>query len=215
MGLFQMKPVQNGQHRMVSFLEDNYVCTGSEGLGDLECVSETELVARVTRQYGAEAAAISDNIEELGCFVFNMQDGDYVLVADGDDVHLGDLGDYYYVDRLDNEEDGSCHRRGVTWLTRYARADLREELHAFLADEAAVSRFEKPVTKTELENDWALKTLNKDRMSEEALPAAVPAYLIAEALAVLEAALHSDNADRRERAAIAILQYASKSSVMP
>ncbi|MGO4373895.1 hypothetical protein AB4Z21_24655, partial [Paenibacillus sp. MCAF20] len=179
------------------------------------CVSETELVARVTRQYGAEAAALSKNIEELSRFVLHMQDGDYVLVADGDDVHLGDLGDYYYVDRFDNEEDGSCHRRGVTWLKRYARADLREELHAFLTDEAAVSRFEKPVSRTELENEWAVKKPNVNQTSDEGPSSAVPAYLIAEALTVLEAALHSDNADRRERAAIAILQYAGQSSVMP
>ncbi|MDQ0114778.1 hypothetical protein [Paenibacillus harenae] len=212
MKLFQMKPAQAGKHRMASFLDDNFVCAGVAGIGDLEHVSQVELVARLAQLYGPENAELGRRVEELGCFVHDMQDGDYILIADGDAVHLGDLGDYYYVDRYDNEEDGGCHRRGVTWLKGYDRSEMREELLPFLEEPHSVSRYGKPVSKEQLAS-WLVRTTSMDRSSQNEGSSAVPAHLVGEALSILEAAMRSDDADRRVRAAIAILQYAGQSNL--
>lgn len=208
MNLFQMKPVHAGKYRMVNYLEDCYVCAGPSGIGDLEHLGQAELIARLAQLYGAEDAELDMAVAELDCFVHGMQDGDYILIADGDAVHLGDLGDYYYVDRYDNEEDGSCHRRGVTWLKGYERADLKEELLLFLDEPLTVSRFGQAVSKTQLESMLVRKT-SLDGAENEGHPV-VPSHLIGEAFSILEAAMRSNDTDRRERAAIAILQYAGK-----
>lgn len=196
-----MKPVHEGKHRMADYLEDCYVCAGPPGIGDLENVHEAELISRLASKFGTEDAELGKRIDELGCFLYEMQDGDYVLIADGDAVHLGDVGDYYYADRYDNEDEASCHRRGVTWLKSFDSSELNGELLSLLHQPLAVSKFGQPVSKERLEH-----MLTKSRAGMRS--SAVPDRLIEQALSVLDEAMQSGDADRRERAAIAILRYA-------
>jgi len=176
MNLFQMKSNPAGTERIGEFLEDNFVSIGPEELP-----------------------------EDMNLFVQAMQDGDYVLVAAQDCVHLGDLGDYFYDDSAASREKGLCHRRGVTWLAAIPRAELNAELQELLARPESVSRFNYPLHRAQLYR-WSSNLAGEAQAAGKSVH--VDEDTITEALEILKAALQSSDEERRERAAAAILLYA-------
>jgi predicted Mrr-cat superfamily restriction endonuclease len=208
MNLYQVKSNPQGIERMAEFLRDNYISIGYPGIGDLDDIGPNELKERLAQAYEYERQELLERADELVTFVQEMQDGDYVLVAENDSVYLGDVGDYYYVDASDSMEDGLCHRRGVTWLQCIPRSDLNEYVYELLSYPGAIKKFEYPISYAQLERGIEPKTMEKGRGSGDD-HALVDRQTINEALAILQEAMRSDDADRRERAATAILQYAS------
>ncbi|BBH22970.1 hypothetical protein Back11_43150 [Paenibacillus baekrokdamisoli] len=211
MNLFQMRLDSHGVKRMAEFLKNNFVGMDWPGIGDLENVSKDELKKRLAYINYVEGQELLDQLEEVSTFVHVMQDGDYLLVTDKDAVHLGDLGDYYYLDRFNTEEDEEaaaanlCHRRGVTWIKSLLREELHAELQQFLIHPVAVAKFERSISQEQLER-WMSKS--NESKQEAGSPMCVDAQTIEEALDILRKAMRSEDVDRRERAAIAILQYA-------
>ncbi|MGG4142446.1 hypothetical protein ABEW34_04875 [Paenibacillus algorifonticola] len=206
--LFVMQADVGGISRSKAFLEDNFVCLYGPGLGNLEPFDEEACKAKLIEVYNLEGAALASRIEELRLFVEVMADGDYVLLVDGDKVHFGDLGDYYYVLAADNGEDGSCHRRGVTWLKSLPQAMAAPELESFLAEGQIPAMYEHPVTTWQMEL-WLSGAAESGGQGEQLF--AIDHTTIREAVDILRLAMQSDDVERRERAAAAILQYASRS----
>jgi predicted Mrr-cat superfamily restriction endonuclease len=209
MKLFQIKTAPLGVERLTEFLEDNYVSIGYPGLGNLEYADRDEIGRRLIQSGAYQDVGHGSALENLYTFVHIMQDGDYVVAADGEYVHLGDLGDYFYDELFDHEEDGRCHRRGVTWLKSLPRTALNPLVNQLLEEEAQVSLYTGALPSARLDL-WLTGTEQDSTVKTESAEsaAAVDKETIAEAIAVLRDALHSDDPGRRERAAIAILQYA-------
>ncbi|MNC28751.1 hypothetical protein D3C75_769730 [compost metagenome] len=191
--------------RMKEFLEDNYVCIGYTGLGDLEHADREELRTRLVLAGTAAEAELETILDSLDRFVNVMQDGDYVLVADGEWAYLGDLGDYFYAEAFDSPEDGRCHRRGVTWLNTVPVAALNPLLKAWTGEEA-VLQYNGPLPEARL--DLWISDSSADGVQDGEKAGGVDEETLFKALAVLKSALDSEDAERRERAAIAILKYA-------
>ncbi len=204
MNLYVMRLNPAFEGRFAAFLEDNYVSIGYPGIGDLEGTGRDEIRDRLARMGGYEGLELWKCAEEVHLFVNGMRDGDYLLFADGDAAMLGDVGDYFYVESSDTPEDGACHRRGVTWLHRIVRAELNELVLDVLDAPGGVKSFSYPIRMAQLDR-WlspqGAEPPSRDRPK-------VDDGTIAEALAVLKEALRSDDSDRRERAAAAILRYA-------
>ncbi|WP_238649672.1 hypothetical protein [Paenibacillus piscarius] len=204
MRLYGVNLEQLGSGLLKSFLEDNYICAGYPGLGDLEKAGRVEIGDKL-QAAGYQGRELEEARASLDTFVNAMQDGDYVLIADEEWGYLGDLGDYFYDDRHDGIEDGTAHRRGVTWLKSLPLAAVKPSVKALLTANRRITAYPGvlPAARIEL---W----LGEDAAdgAEGAGPSLVDEATIAEALAVLKAALHSGDAERQERAAVAILQYA-------
>lgn len=207
MKLFQVKTQPLGVERVQEFLQENYVCIGYIGVGDLENAGKEEIRKRLVLAGSAEGAELDAALDNLLVFVQDMQDGDYVLIADEEWAYLGDLGDYFYMDAYDSAEDGRCHRRGVTWLKSVPLAMLHHTLREWLTEEAVVSQYTGILPGARLDL-WITESTTDCLVSVAKTAGNVDDELVAEALAVLKAALQSEDAERRERAAIAILQYA-------
>jgi predicted Mrr-cat superfamily restriction endonuclease len=216
MNLYQLKSTLHGIDRMAQFLKDNFVCIGWSRIGDLEKLTEAEIRERLAQEYRYSEGELSQGLEEVSCFVHAMQDGDYVLVAANDSVYLGDVGDYYYVEPSDSDEEEMCHRRGVTWLNSIPRLELNAEVQKLLGSSGMVTRFEHPYSTARLER-WAAKLAAHDGVPDNTIPVPtsveVDSSTIKEALEILKQAMRSDNAERRERAAIAILQFAQSCDI--
>ncbi|MFF2092802.1 hypothetical protein [Paenibacillus sp. NPDC058174] len=213
MQLFALKTDLLKAGRMSAFLEDHYICIGWPGIGDLERMEPDEAMASLAKVYRLEGQELADRMQEISMFAYGMADGDYVLVKDGKDIHVGDLGDYYYVEDADTPEDGTCHRRGVTWLkTVHAEVLVAPELQRLLHEERAIAWLDRPVDKVTLER-WLSGAGITEPGSEAGAASAidqapVDAATLQAALDILKAALYSEDAERRERAAVAILAYA-------
>src|SRR5690606_23483380 len=146
--------------------------------------------------------------EEIQTFVYDMQDGDYVIVVNADTAYIGDLGDYYFVHGLETAEINSCHRRGVTWIYSIPVRQLPPQLQSFANEPANVSAYDQPVSR-ELIEQW-ISGVQQQYSTTSIKEALVTKDMLEEALSILQAAMRSDDADRRERAAIAILEYAKQ-----
>ncbi|KWX78650.1 hypothetical protein [Paenibacillus jilunlii] len=206
MKLFRVKTGLPGVDRMKEFLEDNYVCIGYTGIGDLEHAGKKEIRTRLILAGTTAGAELEAAADSLDMFVNVMQDGDYVLIGDGEWAYLGDLGDYFYAEAFDSAEDGRCHRRGVTWLKTVPAPALNPLLSAWIGGEEPVLQYDGPLPEARLEL-W-ITDPSADGIHEGEKTGTVDAETLSKALAVLKCALDSGDPDRRERAAIALLQYA-------
>lgn len=205
MKLFQMKTAPLGIERMTEFVQDNYVCAGYPGIGDLEQASREEIARRLHQTSAYYGPELEKALDSLDIFVHTMQDGDYVLISDGEWAYLGDLGDYFYEEACDHPEDGRCHRK-VTWLKSLFSAELNPMMGELLADALPVSQYIGTLPPERLDLWLSDAGLGGSEQTKHTVK--VDAEIIAEALSVLTAALHSEDAERRERAAAAILHYA-------
>ncbi|BCG59792.1 hypothetical protein [Paenibacillus sp. URB8-2] len=207
MKLYRMSSRPHGTERLASFLEDCFVSIGWPGIGNLEHTDREELRERFAAVYGSKLLDPDEAAAGIELFVHNMRDGDYMLLtAPGDEyVYLGDLGDYFYDEQFDNEIEGLCHRRGVTWLSRIPQADLDTPLKSWLGGGAGVSVYHLPAVQAGLDR-W-LNPQPEPQISP-AERVKVDTKTIEEALEILKSALRSEDPERRERAAAAILGYA-------
>ncbi|SFK96987.1 hypothetical protein SAMN03159341_102452 [Paenibacillus sp. 1_12] len=208
MKLFQVKSNPWGIDRMALFLKDNFISISCPGIGDLEHLSAPE--QQLVLACETPDSNVTDQLNEISCFVQMMQDGDYVLVAHDQEVYLGDVGDYYYVEQHDSIKEGMCHRRGVTWLNRIPRSELNKEVQALLNHREAISPYEQAIGTAGLDR-WLPNHLRMAENTNANVPVqriSVDEDTLEQALGVLKEALCCDDPERRERAAIAILQYA-------
>ncbi|GGD97147.1 hypothetical protein [Paenibacillus nasutitermitis] len=203
MHIYQFKPGLQGAGRTAEFLRENYVGMDWPGIGNAENMSGEHILHLLGQMDLNQAEEHTQLIrfEEIMMFCHQMKDGDYLLMMDEDRVHLGDLGDYYYLHPAGTEETSLHHRRGVTWLKSFEREELNKELQQFLLRPDTISRFDRPFSQEQFEG-WATKS------EEETGRVHVDTQTIQRAIEVLQEAMQSDDADRRVRAAIAILQYA-------
>jgi predicted Mrr-cat superfamily restriction endonuclease len=205
MNLFKIESKPLGIERMTAFLQDNYVSIGYPGIGDLENIRTEELRDRMINNYQYSEPELTQHLQSIQLFVNTMQDGDYVLVPDGDWVHLGDLGDYFYNENLDDKDNGTCHRRGVTWLKSLTITELNAGVRELLSDNGTVVQYKGPIPSARLDL-WITGVSAKEQETNS--PVQVDEETISRALHILKDALGCDDTERRERAAVAILQYA-------
>jgi len=191
---------------MEIYLEENYVSFGWRDFKSLSTISEAEFRSKgLLLLNGIDGTKVEglQQIEEIHTFVYTIQDGDYIVIESDGYVHIGDLGDYFYVDGLENEEVNTAHRRGVTWLKSVPIDQVSEELQKFVSQQSNISIFDRLVSQELLES-WLDN--KKDNGYVEAN--LVDKQTIEQALTILKKAMDSDDFERRERAAIAILQFA-------
>ncbi|WP_138756214.1 hypothetical protein [Paenibacillus sinopodophylli] len=205
MNVFLLNTELQGTLHISTFLKDHYVGFDWPGVGDLEQVSKDEGQAKAVQGCDNKELNLLEQLQQISSFVYDMQDGDYLFMTDGDYVHMGDLGDYYYVDSMSADTGSPCHRRGVTWLKSLLRSDLHPELKAFVDRTAILSKLEKAVSLEQVEYWMARPAGQAENMVRASI---VDGETINQALDILKKAMSSEDADRRERAAIAVLQFA-------
>ncbi|MHA7964355.1 hypothetical protein ACX93W_09420 [Paenibacillus sp. CAU 1782] len=213
MKLFVLTPDINGNNRMKDFVRDCFVCLFCPGVGDLEGLNGKELKRLLEetavgegadgRQPGTELRQREMQLDGIRQFVQDMEDGDYILVRNGEEVYWGDLGDYYYVQQGDQSDDGSCHRRGVTWLKSIPFSEVPDVLKLLLDQGIPIARYGEDVTHAQLEF-WFSPALTDTGAGTD-----VEYSSIGMALDILRQAMQHGDAERRERAAAAILNYAA------
>ncbi|SEO82544.1 hypothetical protein [Paenibacillus sp. OV219] len=202
MQLFRMKVQAEGKHPLSEYVQNHYVRFGRQRLGDLSLIADyAELAAKLAKVCPLTEVQQQTAMHML--FAHVMQDGDYILVSDGERTYLGDLGDYYYVEECDTEEEDSGHRRGVTWLQQVDAGNVHPEVTAFLEQDGEIGQFHRPLSREQLDQ----------LLVKPAAPTAaswIDAETISEAVAILKEAMQSKDIERRERAAIALLQAAAQ-----
>ena len=117
--------------------ERPHVCIGWSAMGDLSEISSKE---ELGEKYDAtwpntNTRKKGQDIGQVWRFVKEMQIGDYVVFADGDVCHIGQItSDYYFDDTTYSDQDADyANTRDINWLKKdILRSELSEVFHRSL-----------------------------------------------------------------------------------
>lgn len=200
MNLFQLKSKPHGIERLPLFLEDNFIAIGWPGIDDLTNVSAEEIEKRLEKAYpDYRGQTMAYHKGMVNAFVNTMEEGDLVMIGQGDYTHFGQVGPYKYIAQFDNDDDGMCHQRNVKWLAMVEKNSLNDKVQEHLRNRATITKFKYPFQLAEIETILAGEHDSTIQSSEKAL-------VIEKAWNVLKDALESDDAQIRVLAAAAIIQ---------
>ncbi|WLR50660.1 hypothetical protein LC040_15540 [Bacillus tianshenii] len=127
MYLFQVKTKPHGVQRYEQFIADDCIGIGWPGIGSLKDIRKEELRDRLREVYDLSGAKLGNALGAVWAFSNTMQEGNIVVIRKGTLLSIGIVGDYKYVQQLDNENDGFCHQRSVKWLVINERTSLYNE----------------------------------------------------------------------------------------
>jgi predicted Mrr-cat superfamily restriction endonuclease len=177
------------------------VAIGWPGIGDLTGVEKDEIRERLARVYKYEDQSLATNLGSVNAFVHTMQAGDIVLIAEGDYVHIGIVGDYEYDESL--EPEGMCHKRHCIWKSTVKKSDFNTEVQSLLRNRTSITKFPHPFSVAEIDRylgeNQVLFRVNHATTQQGTVD------LAGKALAVLQSYL--DDEEHNLTAAIEILRY--------
>lgn len=200
MHIFQLKSKPHKIERLPLFLKQGFISVGYPGLGSLTDATVEQIEEKLAQAYPEfQGQSLAFHKGMVNAFVNTMQANDIVLIADGDDVHIGKIGQYHYDSDFDNDEEGMCHRRSVEWLSTVQRHYLNDKVQEFLKNRATITKFKYPIEDADLE-----PFLSGDAKGLAHLQSKAQVY--EKAWDVLVKALESEDEKIRVRAAIAILE---------
>lgn len=203
MNIFQMKTKPHRTERFREFIDDNFVCIGWPGIGNLEQVSKDEIRDRLEQTYGYKGHKLGNALGQVNTFVNTMRKGDIIIIAEKDWAYIGIVGDYEYEQQYDNDEDGMCHRRSVEWTDRVMFTSLESSIQRLITNRNTICQYPESIEESGLD-----KILGKQPSLSKENSGKLDS-LIRDALKVLEEELKSTDPDRRLKAAAELIRLKS------
>jgi predicted Mrr-cat superfamily restriction endonuclease len=204
MKVFQMKTKPHGHERLEEFLDEGFICIGWPGIGDLSNVDKDEIRKRLQNVFDYTGHTLGYNLGQVNAFSNTMENGDIVLIKEGEDIHVGIVDDYEYQKKFDNDNDGACHRRKVKWKERIGINDLKDEVQRFVNNRHTISQFPGNIEAESFEN-LNLKKNDINKNEKNRLD-----NLFSEALNILESELSSEDPERRLKAASELIRLKTR-----
>ncbi|PET75427.1 hypothetical protein CN514_04135 [Bacillus sp. AFS001701] len=205
--IFQMKSKPHGTERFNEFVGTSengpsFVAIGWPEIGDLTSVSKDEIRERLEKKYNYQGQQLATYLGAVNAFVNTMKKDDLVLISNHlDQVFVFQVGNYQYIEELDNDVDGMCHQREAELLIILNKADLNSELQELLRNRGTITQFKYPYERSGLKK-WLEDPDEK--------PDVYLNELVNKALGVLEKELLSEDSMTRVTAAAEILRYAKE-----
>lgn len=200
MNVFQMKTKPHGIERFREFIEEQFICIGWPGIGNLEQVSKDEIRDRIEETYGYTGHKLGNSLGQVNTFVNTMKNGDVVLIAQKDWAYIGTVGDYIYEQQYDNDQDGMCHRRSVEWTDRVLITNLESSIQRFISNRNTICQYPESIEESGLD-----KILGKQLSFSKENSAKLDS-LFRDALTILEQELKSTDPERRLKAATELIR---------
>ncbi len=200
MNIFQMKTKPHDIERFKQFLEENFICIGWPGIGNLQGVSKEEIRKRLAAEKKVSGHKLGNMLGQVNCFVNAMQKDDLVLITEKNWVHIGIVGDYEYCQKFDNALDGMCHRRSVRWIAREIINNCESSIQRLLSNRNTICQYANPVEQSGL-GKYIDKQFPDTKERESKLE-----ELFDIAIEILGEELKSSDSEHRVKAAIELLR---------
>lgn len=200
MKIFQIKTKPHGIERFQEFINEEFVCIGWPGLGNLKDVGKDEIRNRLEEEYKYTGHKLGNALGQVNTFVNTMKNGDVILITKKNSAHIGIVGEYLYEKKYDNQEDGMCHRRNVKWKNEIPLRNLSSSLQRLVNNRNTICQFS-----DSLEASGIYEILGKQPLMNKN-DAIKLDNLFSEALLVLEKELKSEDPDRRLKAAAELMR---------
>lgn len=204
MKVFQIKSKPHDNERLSQFLTEKFICIGWPGIGDLSQADKDEIRKRMANEFKVTGHQLGNWLGQVNCFVNTMKKGNIILLTENEWAHIGILGEYVYLNKYDNDQDGMCHRRNVEWINTVKISDLSTTIQKFLSNRNAVSKYPEPYEVSDLQKHIKNK-VTKDISNTTAFNSTKIDELVEEAIKVIEEELKSIDPDRRLKAASILL----------
>lgn len=209
MNIFQVKSKPGNIERADEFVSERFVAIGWEKTGSLQGVDKEAIRAKLKDAYEYDGQSLLTNLGTVNTFVNTMEEGDVVLIANGDMVHIGIIGPYRWEPNYLNIY--CAHMRPVEWKAQVRRNELNDEVRSLLRNGTSVTKFKHPFHVAEIDRYLGLEPVSDipSYESKESLTSKVVEQtdLAAKALKILEAQLNSENEQIAHEAAKEILRY--------
>lgn len=200
MNIFQMKCRPHDIPRFRQFIDEKFVCIGWPGIDNLENADKDEIRKRLSEEYGYTGHKLGNALGQVNTFVNTMKKGDIVFITEKNWAYIGTVDEYVYEQKYDNYQDGMCHRRSVEWSDKVLINSLDSSLQKLLSNRNTICQYPESLEESGLDKILGKQPLlNKDN-------AAKLDTLFAEALAILEEELKSEDPDRRLKAATELIR---------
>lgn len=132
MNAWLVRPIPHGTNRINEFRTQNIIAIGWPKIGDLTGLSREELKTLLNGPpYELDGLELGNAYATIDIFVNQMNIGDTVLVANGDDIYFAEITSDYQFD-ISVDPDGFSHQRQVRWLSNTSRKELSKELRSSL-----------------------------------------------------------------------------------
>lgn len=125
------------------FLLKNEIGVGYNSIGDLKNISKPYLIEQLKKDIEVDdGRKINTTLSFLWIFSKEMEIGDYVIVPDGDKLHVGKItSNYKYDKKEDNKIAQYCHKRSVKWLDeKINRQNLSNDFRQALQNRRSIGR---------------------------------------------------------------------------
>ncbi|WP_088014535.1 hypothetical protein [Gottfriedia acidiceleris] len=220
--LFQLRAKPGGNDRTTEFLTEGYVCIGWREVPDMTKMGKEDIRFALENAYNYSGRSLSTNLGTVNTFRNVMRNGDLVLMAEGEGVHIGVVGDYFYEES--KKTDDTCHRRLCVWKKMVKKDELNEEVRALLRNMTTITKFKYPIVSSgipellNMTNNSLHKDINKNQQIEKKTTEKMGSLfdqlekLGKTALSILEEELASTDPDRRLKAAVDVLAIMKKST---
>jgi len=132
MNTWLVRPIPHGTNRINEFRAQNIIAIGWPNIGDLTGLSREDLKKLLAGPpYNLGGLELGNAYATIDIFVNQMNVGDIVLVANGEDIYFAEItSDYQFDSSVD--PDGYSHQRRVKWLSDTSRKVLSKELRSSL-----------------------------------------------------------------------------------
>lgn len=114
-----VRPYPHGKYRVKEFLSKNIVAIGWPGIGDLTLAkTRDEIKKSISNRYRySSPQSLGQAAGNIFRFMYDIKEGDFILVPDGQLVYIGKIISQYQYDKsVDSDEEGYPHQRRVEWL---------------------------------------------------------------------------------------------------
>lgn len=200
MNIFQLKTKPHGIERFDEFINENFICIGWPGIGNLQQINKDEIRARLEKEYNIAGHKLGNALGQVNAFVNTMKKDDVVLIAERDWAYIGIVDEYIYEQSFDNGIDGMCHRRNVEWVNKILVKDLNNSIQKLLSNRNTICQYPETIKSSELEL-YIKKQSNVSIESSLRLE-----ELFNDALDILELELKSEDPERRLKAATELIR---------
>ncbi|MEY2305805.1 hypothetical protein [Bacillus tropicus] len=147
MQIFMLRSRPHKIERIDIFLKENVVGIGWVDTKDLTGAT-LEDIRKALESLGYENQSLRTNLGMVNSFIRTMQQGDIVLVREGDFVHIGELGSYQW--RQDYVDKYMGHTRPVSWITKVPFKEFNASVQSLLKNIKTIAQYKGSFEESEL-----------------------------------------------------------------
>lgn len=147
MQIFELRSKPHNIQRINEFLKANVIAIGWTDTGDLTKATKED-IRHSLQSLGYTGQSLLTNLGMVNAFICTMQEGDLVLIREGEIVHIGEVGAYRWRD--DYIDMHMAHTRPVKWLTKIPFKELNASIQSLLKNIKTIAQYRGTLEESEL-----------------------------------------------------------------